>query len=372
MNKMPFLFSIFLLFFFVARADAATGLLSLDDDKHNGNLHAHPDWWAWDASGGAFVYDVEGSRLTWAGRDQIAVYQRPFPAGLWDRQVAVDFRMGGLGDAAGPIWLPGLTMGIKANAPGAVGIQLWRPRGEGGRNHYQLYAVIGAAAEGETGDHRTWGKPFDRNLIGDDGSLGTVSDRLRMELFLSKSGANSWLLRGRLFNRDRGEVISEVEFSGASLSADYNQKDHFAVFRSGRPTSLELLNAETQPDLPELSMIDRDATALGGALLWAGAPIPNHDEIPVLDEVSFHVIKPFQPEVDNLRWQHESSLAWHKGSLFAAYGAHPWAENVPGSSVFYQVSPSFAVRGLNRLFYSISPQRSSLHFFFSSSSRGGG
>jgi hypothetical protein len=36
------------------------------------------------------------------------------------------------------------------------------------------------------------------------------------------------------------------------------------------------------------------------------------------------------------------------------------------------VNPSFAVRGLNRLFSSILTQRSAPHFFFSSSSRGGG
>jgi hypothetical protein len=58
-------------------------------------------------------------------------------------------------------------------------------------------------------------------------------------------------------------------------------------------------------------------------LLWSGGDLPKSAEIPLIEGVRFSTIKPHQPEVDGGHWLLGVALAWHRGRLYASYGANP-------------------------------------------------
>jgi len=73
--------------------------------------------------------------------------------------------------------------------------------------------------------------------------------------------------------------------------------------------------------------------------LWTGdGDVPNTADLPVLEDVSFHVIKPYQFEKDGYRFHHGVALAAHRGRLFASYGVNRYGENLAGEEAVYQVS----------------------------------
>jgi hypothetical protein len=55
-------------------------------------------------------------------------------------------------------------------------------------------------------------------------------------------------------------------------------------------------------------------------VLWGGAGLPNSAEVPLLDGVSFSLIKPHQPAVDGGNWILGVALARHKDKLYGSYG----------------------------------------------------
>lgn len=61
--------------------------------------------------------------------------------------------------------------------------------------------------------------------------------------------------------------------------------------------------------------------------LWNGPALPKASEAEVLENVPFHVIKKWEPEVDGYRWLHGVGLAWHKGKLYASFGHNKGREN---------------------------------------------
>ena len=61
--------------------------------------------------------------------------------------------------------------------------------------------------------------------------------------------------------------------------------------------------------------------------LWDGGLLPKTAETPVLEGVTFHVIKRHQPEVDGGNWLLGVALAWHKGRLYASFGFNAGSEN---------------------------------------------
>ena len=66
--------------------------------------------------------------------------------------------------------------------------------------------------------------------------------------------------------------------------------------------------------------------------------VPKASELSQLDGVEFHVIKMWEPDVDDYKWLHGVALAWHRGKLFASYGHNKGAENTAGEMAHYQVS----------------------------------
>ena len=77
----------------------------------------------------------------------------------------------------------------------------------------------------------------------------------------------------------------------------------------------------------------------GPCPLWTGAALPGSTDIPILEDVSFHVIKPWEPERDGgYRWLHGVALAWHKGKLYASFGHNKGGENTDTEEAKYCVS----------------------------------
>ena len=62
--------------------------------------------------------------------------------------------------------------------------------------------------------------------------------------------------------------------------------------------------------------------------LWQpDVTIPKAMELPVLSDVQFRVIKPYEFQRDGYRFLHGVALAWHRGKLFASFGHNRGSEN---------------------------------------------
>ncbi len=73
--------------------------------------------------------------------------------------------------------------------------------------------------------------------------------------------------------------------------------------------------------------------------LWdANVKLPKAADAPVLDGVTFQVIKANEPEKDGYIWLHGVGLAWHKGKLFASFGHNKGEENTHGEEARGRIS----------------------------------
>ena len=73
--------------------------------------------------------------------------------------------------------------------------------------------------------------------------------------------------------------------------------------------------------------------------LWdPAATLPKAAEATLLDDVTFHVIKPQRPDTDGCRWTLGVGLAWHKNRLYASYGFNKGDENTPTEEAHCRVS----------------------------------
>lgn len=72
--------------------------------------------------------------------------------------------------------------------------------------------------------------------------------------------------------------------------------------------------------------------------LWAGAPLPRAAEAPVLSNVTFRVIKPYEFPKDGYRFLHGVALCFHKDKLYASFGHNPGGENTDSEEARVRVS----------------------------------
>lgn len=322
-----------------AKTGASPIHFTSEEGYATGDLHAQANWRTYHPRGDVvYRVDVTEQKVVWQGvQGGRAIFQKPFGRGLWDRRVSLDFRFGGPGDEEGPVFLTALEFGVARNRPGDIRFQLWRPPGDGHREGYQLYAVLGSEAEGTTGSHRVASSVFPRSAVGHCSDSEILSDSLRMTLYLGSSGDNNWLLEGALENLNTGKTVATVSFASAALSELYNTSDLYAVIHNGAPAAFELLSFCTEPALE--ADILKGAPEQDGYRLWGGdQPVLNHDQLPLIPSVEFHVIKPWQPDVDGYKWHHGAALAWHNDLLYASFAVHPYGENIPGTDALFTYS----------------------------------
>ncbi|MGC6446500.1 MAG: exo-alpha-sialidase [Rubripirellula sp.] len=74
------------------------------------------------------------------------------------------------------------------------------------------------------------------------------------------------------------------------------------------------------------------------AKLWVGDEIPSTADIEVLKDVSFRVIKRYEPEIDGYGFLHGVALCWHRGDLYASFGHNKGSENTLTEEGRFRVS----------------------------------
>ncbi len=73
--------------------------------------------------------------------------------------------------------------------------------------------------------------------------------------------------------------------------------------------------------------------------LWdSKATMPDKQEIPIIENVEFSVIKPYEYYKDGYRFLHGVALIWHKGKLYASFGHNKNGENTVTEVANYCVS----------------------------------
>lgn len=78
---------------------------------------------------------------------------------------------------------------------------------------------------------------------------------------------------------------------------------------------------------------------LSGTPLWdERVPLLKAAELPVLEDVEFHVIKKQKPDTDGANWTLGVGLAWHGGRLHASYGFNKGGENSATEEAHSRVS----------------------------------
>lgn len=105
---------------------------------------------------------------------------------------------------------------------------------------------------------------------------------------------------------------------------------------------------EVSPELKQLAKAGQDEAARKWAhLMPVKNPVPiwdkthellNAQELPVLEDISFHVIKPYEVETDGYRFLHGVALVWHKDKLYASFGHNKGEENTVSEEARYRVS----------------------------------
>jgi hypothetical protein len=74
-------------------------------------------------------------------------------------------------------------------------------------------------------------------------------------------------------------------------------------------------------------------------LLWDSKEImPDIEEIPIIKNVEFSVIKPYEFYEDGYRFLHGVAIIWHKGKLYASFGHNKNGENTVTEEANYRVS----------------------------------
>ncbi|MGE4489810.1 MAG: exo-alpha-sialidase, partial [Kiritimatiellales bacterium] len=87
--------------------------------------------------------------------------------------------------------------------------------------------------------------------------------------------------------------------------------------------------------LPEIT--DLPVASKGEIGLWY-TPIPKMEELKPINDVTFHAIKAYEPDVDGFEFLHGVDLIWHNEKLYASFGNNQGSENSQGEMARYRVS----------------------------------
>lgn len=165
-----------------------------------------------------------------------------------------------------------------------------------------------------------------------------VMDGNRVRLFvngdLAAEGEIPWdtarqgtleMVMGCAVRREQWGIATDRPFSGAL--------DEVKVFHAALPPAAIRALADHAPE-PHPPGLD----TTGGYPLWGLPTVPRMADIPELENVRFHVVKPYDFDRDGYRYQHVPALEWHGGRLHAAWTANQDAENTPGQAVLHRFS----------------------------------
>jgi len=73
-------------------------------------------------------------------------------------------------------------------------------------------------------------------------------------------------------------------------------------------------------------------------IIWNGGQIAKTSDMPVLQDLAFSIIKPYEFDKDGYRFLHGVALAWHKGKLYASFGHNRGGENTDTEEARVRIS----------------------------------
>jgi len=181
--------------------------------------------------------------------------------------------------------------------------------------------------------------------------VGLTLENDRAQLWVNGKLAAETNLAHRVAATPAAVSLGGINDGGTPRQFLYGAVDEVRYFdRPLNPQQWEQLYQPKQVS-PELKQLAK-AGKLAAGRKWAHLmpvknPVPMWDEsqtllkaeeLPVLKDVSFHVIKPYEVEEDSYRFLHGVALAWHKGKLYASFGHNKGKENTVSEEARYRVS----------------------------------
>ena len=166
--------------------------------------------------------------------------------------------------------------------------------------------------------------------------LGVVVEPRKAELWVNGKRAGHVALEKPVPNTAAPLTFGGVNHNGRIWQTLFGALDDACLF--DRPLAPEEMAAlytavSATHEIPTEPPIDT------GFPIWnASRRIGKAAELPKLENVSFHVIKKWEPGRDGYRWLHGVALAWHADKLYAAYGHNTGRENTVTEEGRYSVS----------------------------------
>ncbi|MEZ5943721.1 MAG: exo-alpha-sialidase [Planctomycetaceae bacterium] len=155
--------------------------------------------------------------------------------------------------------------------------------------------------------------------------ISIVVEADKVELWVNGKREGTVALTTPIPQTEAAVTFGGVDDNGKIWQNFVGALDEIQLF--DRPLSTEELRSQFQV-VDAKHVIPEFAKELVGLPLWdASVQLPNTADAEVLQDVEFHVIKKWEPNVDGYDWLHGVALAWHKGALYASFGHNEGAEN---------------------------------------------
>ncbi|HIK91922.1 MAG TPA: LamG domain-containing protein, partial [Planctomycetes bacterium] len=200
-------------------------------------------------------------------------------------------------------------------------------------NHFRLYVWQDRWA---TVDCSRLPKPGHWHLI------GVVVRPASAELWVNGKLAGKVKLTKAISRTEAPLTIGGVDDDGRIRQNLVGAIDEVRLF--DRPLDAKELTAAYKPiaathEIPNFASRMNVAANPQAAHLWSdNATLPATADAEVLTDVTFRVIKKWEPDIDGYKWLHGVALAWHKDKLYASFGHNKGRENTVTEEGRYCVS----------------------------------
>lgn len=166
--------------------------------------------------------------------------------------------------------------------------------------------------------------------------LGVVVRPDSAELFVNGRSEASMPLRQPIPVTEAPLTVGGSTWGGNTQQTLLGAIDEVRVYAA--PVSAEQIAAGYSPQTATLPVIA--SVPAKDCQLWDTREVlPRKEELPTLKNISFSVIKAFEPEKDGgYRFLHGVGLCWHKGKLYASFGHNKGSENTAGEEARGRVS----------------------------------
>ncbi len=165
--------------------------------------------------------------------------------------------------------------------------------------------------------------------------LAVTVDQGFAHLYVNGVLENEGLLGKTLVDTAAPLTIGGV-WSGKKLKQTFHGAvDEVLVFPEAIDMASIRLMADRKPVPHPVEWVSSTGEGMKPATLWTGDELPKSTDIPILSNVSFHVI---EPEKKDCHFLLGVGLVWHKGRLYASFGYNSGKENTATEKACGRVS----------------------------------